>query len=239
LAIKEINYNNKIFNISYEIIKSNLKDNIIFLHGWGSNKEIMKKSFSKKFTKELKQIYIDLPGFGKSSNGYILSSDDYLNIISLFLKAIQIKPYIIMGHSFGGKIAVRLQPKLLILLSSAGIPKKKSLKTRTKIKIFKFLKPFAPKNLYKLFASKDVENMPHFMYETLKNVVNEDYKEYFKNYNGLALIFWGKNDKDTPLESGKKIANLIENSYFYQYNGNHFFFLNHSKNIVKRIEDFL
>jgi hypothetical protein len=36
-----------------------------------------------------------------------------------------------MGHSFGGKIAVRLQPKLLILLSSAGIPKKKSLKTRT------------------------------------------------------------------------------------------------------------
>ena len=39
----------------------------------------------------------------------------------------KIDEFSIVGHSFGGKVGVLLNPKELILLSSAGILKKKSL----------------------------------------------------------------------------------------------------------------
>jgi len=236
MALRKIRIDNKTFDISYEILNRDKERDLIVLHGWGSNKELMIGAFGK-FMKNFRHIYIDLPGFGKSSNTYSLTTNDYYNIIERFLKELDIKKEIIIGHSFGGKVALLLNPKLLVLLSSAGILTKKSLKTRAKIAVFKALKPFGGENLYKLFATKDVEGMSKNMYETLKNVVDEDFSENFKNFKNKALIFWGKEDTATPIESGKKISSLIENSLFYPMEGDHYFFLKHSKKISEKIEE--
>ena len=72
MASKSVIFNNKTFDISYEIINPSLKKDIIFLHGWGSNKDIMKNVFSP-YLKDFRHIYIDLPGFGKSPNEYELT----------------------------------------------------------------------------------------------------------------------------------------------------------------------
>jgi hypothetical protein len=60
--------------------------------------------------------------------------------------------------------------------------------------------------LSKLFRSKDVNTMSECMYGTFKNVVDEDFRKEFEQYDGNAIIFWGKSDTATSLESGKKIA---------------------------------
>ena len=236
MAIKEIVIDDKKFLISYEL--SNIKNskNIIFLHGWGSNKEIMKKAF-ESFFKDFKTVYIDLPGFGKSSNDYVLSTFDYAKIVEKFLEELKIEKDIIVGHSFGGKVATLLNPKLLVLLSSAGILEKKPLKVKIKIGLFKILKNFGGEKLRKFFVSDDAKSMSENMYETFKNVVNEDFSEIFKNYKGKALIFWGKNDKATSLESGKKISLYIKNNKFYELEGDHFFFMNSSKFIFQKIKE--
>ena len=70
MAIKQIKYSNKTFNISYEILNPRCKNTIVFLHGWGSNKEIMKQAFGE-FLKDYKHIYIDMPGFGKLSKSLL------------------------------------------------------------------------------------------------------------------------------------------------------------------------
>jgi len=236
LAVRKIEIDEKSFNISYEILNPNLENDLIFLHGWGSNKEIMKNSFGKLF-KDFRHIYIDLPGFGKSSSGYIMSSYDYAKVIEKFLSELNIKKDFILGHSFGGKIATLLNPKTLILLSSAGVVKQKSLKVRAKIAIFKLLKPLKPlnKSLYKLFATSDVKGMSREMYETLKVVVDEDFSEIFKNFTNRAFIFWGIKDSATPLSSGEKIHSLIKNSLFFPLDGDHFFFVNHKNFIEEQI----
>lgn len=234
MALKEIMYKDGTFKISYEIINPNLEPSILILHGWGSNKEIMKQAFLKEF-EGYKHIYVDMPGFGGSINEMILTTKDYGEIIKLFLEALKSKPLIAMGHSFGGKVATLLSVPYLVLLSSAGILTIKPWSIKLKIATFKLLKPLGMKRIRELFIAPDARSMSHEMYETFKNVVDEDFEEEFKKSKSRALCFWGIDDTATPLYTGEKIANLIENSKFYPLDGDHFFFLKHAKFIANEI----
>jgi pimeloyl-ACP methyl ester carboxylesterase len=234
LATFNISYKDVSFDISYLLANpSNKTQDIIFLHGWGSNKEIM-FIFKDYFTK-MRMVFIDMPGFGKSSNDMVLNTNDYANIINLFLKKKDFKKDIIIGHSFGGKVATLLNPNLLVLLSTSGILVSKPLIVKSKIIIFKLLKLLFFINLSKYFKSKDVENMPQNMYETFKNIVDEDFSNEFKNFKNNALILWGKEDTATPLWTGKKIKTLISKSTFIEYNGDHYFFMKNLKKIENDI----
>ncbi|BCD68296.1 alpha/beta fold hydrolase [Nitratiruptor sp. YY09-18] len=233
MARKEIEVDGKKFSLAYE--KEGRGPQLLILHGWGSNKEIMRQAFGGKG--EFEKIYLDLPGFGKSSNDYILTTHDYAKIVRSFLQAIDASPDIIFGHSFGGKVATLLDPKLLVLLSSAGIVEPKPLKVRAKITLFKLFKPFGGAKIRNLFVSNDAKNMPQNMYETFKNVVDEDFRSQFAAHKKRALIFWGKEDKATSLQSGEMIASLIENAKFYSLDGDHYFFLHYGDFIMKKVEE--
>ena len=230
MAVKEVKYGGKVYRISYETVNPAHKDVALFLHGWGANKEIMKKAFGAYF-KDFRHVYVDMPGFGASSMHGALATKDYAKIMKSFLDELGANPKIIFGHSFGGKVATLLNPEYLALLSSAGIVAKKPLWVRFKIALFKFLKLFGLGFLYKFFATKDVKGMSKTMYETLKNVVDEDFSSKFADFGGKAFIFWGEEDKATPLKSGERVSRLIKNSEFHALKGDHFFFLLHARYI--------
>ena len=236
MALKEIKYKDKTFKLSYEIINSTKKESLLILHGWGSNKEIMKQAFSKEL-KEYKHIYLDMPGFGASSNDMILTTKDYSQIVKLFLEILKTDPKIVMGHSFGGKVATLLNIPYLVLLSSAGVVTVKPWSVKVKIATFKLLKPLGFAKIRELFIAPDAKNMSHEMYETFKNVVDEDFESEFAKSQSRALCFWGIDDTATPLYTGEKIAGLIKNSKFYPLEGEHFFFLKHAKFIAFEIEN--
>ena len=237
MAIKNITWENKTFDISYEILNPSKEKVIIFLHGWGSNKEIMKQGFGN-YLKEYKHIYIDMPGFGNSSNNYILTTKNYANILEVFIKAI-IPNYnnltTIAGHSFGGKVATLLNPNRLVLLSSAGIIEDKSAQTLLTIRMAKIFNKCGLGKVTKLLRSSDVNMMSENMYETFKNVVDEDFSESFEKYSGEALLFWGEKDTATTLNSGKIIHKIIKNSKFHQYPSDHYFFLKYAEDISDKI----
>ncbi|MCF6331094.1 MAG: alpha/beta hydrolase [Sulfurimonas sp.] len=235
MAIKSIQYNKHTLDISYEIINPNAKVDIIILHGWGSNKGLMKKTFSP-YMDTFRHIYIDLPGFGGSTCNLTLQTKDYARIVELLMIHLNAQKDIIVGHSFGGKIAVLLNPSVLVLLSSAGIYWAKSLKIKSKIAIFKMMKIFGLANLKKYFVAEDAKNLNNSMYETFKNVVNEDFSLEFKNYRGKTLICWGDTDSATPLKSAHKINELIKDSVLEIYHGDHYFFMQYSDDISNKIE---
>jgi len=235
MAQKEIQYKEKLFKVSYEIVNPSQKQSLLILHGWGSNKEIMKQAFAKEL-KSYKHIYLDMPGFGASSNDMILTTQDYAKIVKEFLLAINAEPLVIMGHSFGGKVATLLAPSYLVLLSSAGVVTEKPWSVKVKIATFKFLKPLGMKKIRELFVAPDAQGMSHEMYETFKNVVDEDFESEFEKSKSRALCFWGIDDTATPLYTGEKIAGLIDDSQFFPMEGDHFFFLKHSNVIAKEIE---
>ncbi len=232
MAKKEILYEGRSYTIAYEMLNPTYSETIVFLHGWGSTKEIMKQAFGASFV-DYRHLYIDLPGFGASSIEVPINTHTYAAIVKKFLEACDIVPFSFFGHSFGGKVATLLKPSKLVLLSSAGIVIEKSLNVKFKIALFKLFKPLFPHSFYRFFASKDVEGMNQTMYEVLKKVVNEDFTEHFKQCRAEAFIFWGKEDRATPLKSGESIASLIPTNHFFALEGDHFFFIKKGKEIEK------
>lgn len=232
MASKRFDYNKINYNISYKLLNTSQKESILILHGWGANKELMESCFKDSF-KDFCHIYVDLPGFGNSSLQEPLDSFEVKDIVEKFLNEIKLNPKIIIGHSFGGKIATLLNPQILILLSSAGIVLPKRFTIRFKIGLFKILKKIGFGRFYRFFASNDVKNMNQTTYEMFKKVVNEDMSENFQKFKNIALIFWGKDDKATPVRAGEKIHSLIKNSKFFVCEGDHFFFINKADFIEK------
>lgn len=235
MASKIIEFAVEKITLGYDIVGDGAE--ILFLHGWGSNRELMKKAFAPYFA-GFRLIFVDMPGFGESDEPSVaFVTSDYEKIIREFTRAANLSPVAIVGHSFGGKVASLMKPDLLVLLSSAGIVTKKKLWTRVKIIAFKILKLIGLGRFYGLFATKDVAGMSRVMYETLKNVVNEDFSGIFARIKSRALIFWGNEDTTTPISSGKKIANLMENSEFFGLEGGHFFFMTNGEFIANIIKE--
>ncbi len=235
MAIKSIQYDKHTLDISYEILNPKAKVDLIVLHGWGSDKNLMKQSFASHMS-GFRHIYIDLPGFGNSTCNLALQTKDYARIIELLMIHINASKDIILGHSFGGKIALLLDPKVLVLVGSAGIYIPKSLKVKLKIMLFKTLKIFGIAKLRSLFVAEDAKALSEPMYQTFKNVVDEDFSDEFTSYTGKALLCWGKEDTATPLSSAQKIDELIKDSILEVYDGDHYFFMNSSENVSKKIE---
>ena len=235
MAIKQVQYHTSTLDISYEIINPHATVDLIVLHGWGSNKNLMKTSFSP-FMSGFRHIYIDLPGFGNSTCSLPLDTVDVARIVELFMIQINACKDIILGHSFGGKVALLLEPKVLVLVGSAGIFIDKPIKIKAKIALYKIIKFFGFSKFRSLFVAEDAKSLSEPMYQTFKNVVDEDFKDEFSKYSGKALLCWGKDDTATPLSSAEKINELIKDSTLNIYDGDHYFFMDEAEEVSKEVE---
>jgi len=235
MARRSLEYKGDIFEISYEVVHPAEKVDIVILHGWGSNKGLMKRSFSPYMT-GFRHIYIDLPGFGNSTAPCALTSYDVAAIMEIFFQETGIEKHIILGHSFGGKVALLLRPKLLVLVASAGIYMPKPLVVKGKIAFFKFLKIFGLSKFRSLFVAQDAKELSPEMYETFKTVVNEDMRDEFAKFPNKAALFWGREDTATPLESAHIMQELLKDATLEVYDGDHYFFMKHAKDISQKIE---
>ncbi len=235
MAIKSIQYKTHTFDISYEIHNPEAKINLIILHGWGSNKNLMKQTFSP-YMQGFRHIYIDLPGFGNSTCSTALNTADVSSIIELFLIHINASKDIILGHSFGGKVGLLLNPQVLVLVASAGIYIPKPLSIQAKIALFKVAKVVGLSKLRSAFVAEDAKTLSEPMYQTFKNVVDEDFEKEFEGYSGKALLCWGKEDTATPLSSAQKIDELIKDSTLKVYEGDHYFFMDKADDVSKEIQ---
>lgn len=235
MAVKSLQYKGITFSISYEIIHPMNSRDIIFLHGWGSSKTLMKQAFGNYLPK-FRHIYIDMPGFGASDSSIALTTEEYAAIIELLLSEIGARKEMIVGHSFGGKVATLLNPKFLVLIASAGILVPKPFKIRAKIALFKLLKVTGLTSLRSLFIAPDAKGMSEEMYQTFKNVVNEDFSDRFSAFKGKALLCFGKRDTATPLWTGEAIQKLITNSRLVAFDGDHYFLFQDGKKIADEIE---
>ncbi|MGM0534213.1 MAG: alpha/beta fold hydrolase [Campylobacterota bacterium] len=238
MAVKFVPYKGFEYKLSYSLHNPGGQKALLFLHGWGSNKEVMQQAFGTCFA-HYTHIYLDLPGFGRSNHGPALNTADYAAITKAFLQQFNYEFKAVFGHSFGGKVAVLLAPKNIVLLSSAGVIEPKAFRIKAKIALFKLLKPLGFAKLRRFFASKDAAGMDEAMYQTFKNVVDEDFTAAFAACTSKTLICWGSEDKATSLQSGRKIGDLIQDSRFCQMPGDHYFFLRRASEIEKEFHAFL
>jgi pimeloyl-ACP methyl ester carboxylesterase len=227
--------------------KRNKSAPLIFLHGW--SKEISKSKYQKLINllaKKYRVFYLDFPGFGNSAPPpKPWTVGDYTEFVSSFLKRLKIKKCILIGHSFGGRVAIKLANKYpnsvkkIILIDSAGV-ERKSFKVKTLITLAKLAPDFLKKSFSSFFGAKNFREASGVMKETLKLVVAENLEEEMKKMQKPALIVWGKDDQTTLLWQGKLIHQLINGSKFVVVNNaNHGLPWQKPKTLAKEILKFL
>lgn len=221
------------------------KNFILFLHGWGGS--IDSFFWTKNYFKEYSLIYVDFYGFGKSSEPtkpmYVV---DYATEIKKILNQYEIDSLVIVGHSFGGRVAIKFaylyqesyKNLKLLLIDSAGIKPKRTLAYHFKIFHYKFLKKRAKTNekarkKLSKFGSSDYKKLSSIMKQTFINIVNEDLSYEAKLINVQVVIIWGKNDKETKLYMAKKLNKFISGSKLYIFDkAGHFSYLDNKQEFL-------
>ena len=120
-------------NINYEFYDNESKINLVYLHGWGQNIQMM-MPIAKPFIKKYNVLIIDLPGFGDSAEpNEVWSIEDYSDMVYELTKELKMNNPILIGHSFGGKIslsfATKYKTKKLVLLACPYRVENKKLTT--------------------------------------------------------------------------------------------------------------
>ena len=143
-----------------------------------------------------------------------------------------VKKVILIGHSFGGMIAIKYAVKYpekidkLILTGAAGIKHKLTVKQKAfsilgkmgkSIFSLPVIKNFK-KPVYKIFSKiaqhrkKDYYSASSRMKEIMKNVLAEDITNCLDKIKTPTLLVWGREDMTTPLADGEIMKSKIPNS---------------------------
>lgn len=224
---------------------------VLFLHGWGGSTNSF-FGIAEKLSNDHKVIILDLYGFGKSKYpDVVLDSYEYAVQVFLFLKRKGVTKLSIVAHSFGGRIAILLASMFnitvdrLVLVGSAGIKPRHTLKYRYRVIKYKVAKYLVRKNLkdkqsLQKYGSDEYKKLDDLQKKGYVKIVNQDLKFSLKYIRSKTLVVWGVCDKTTPLYMAKKIQKGISGSKMYLYeNSGHFCYLENYLNFIHLLKSFL
>lgn len=240
-------YKYKGININYKDSGNKELSSIVYLHGWGQNIEMM-EPIAKPFKNKHRIIIIDLPGFGSSDEpDEVWSLEDYADMVHELLKSLGIKKTSMIGHSFGGKIAIVYASKYdverLILLAS---PFKVRIKKPTlKVKILKTAKKIPglsglAEAMKKRMGSVDYKSATPKMRDILVKHVNTDLTDIASKIKCPTFIIWGDRDEQVPVSDAYELESIIKDSGLTVYEGcTHYAYLERLSQTNAIIESFI
>ena len=218
----------QIGNIKTNYIQYGEGQDIVLLHGWGQNIEMMKPLGDKLV--DYRITILDLPGFGFTEEPKdIWTVKDYASYLDEFLKAVNVKKPILIGHSFGGRIAIyyaSCYPVTKVVLFGAPCvredtslsTKEKFLKSVKKLPGMNHLSDLAKKHI----GSADYRNATPMMRDILVQVVHQDLSEA------------------APLEDAKKLEKLLTDGGLVVLEGyTHYAYLEALPQVVRILKQFL
>lgn len=234
-----------------------MQKTLVCLHGWGGSSESFTELRAALDGSGIAILTPDLPGFGTEPEpAESWTTDDYVDWMEAWIKnrvesgKLKVEsgkslPIFLLGHSHGGRIALKLAYRQstanfplstfhfdhLFLCAAAGIkhPRHvkriigltlaKSGKALLAVPGLKSLQPLAKKMLYKLVRVHDYEKATPLMRETLIRVSQEDLRPILKDIRVPTDIFWGKDDRMTPFSDALLMQKSIPNSTLLAFDG--------------------
>lgn len=232
-------------NIKLKYIVEGEGKDLVLLHGWGQNKEMM-LALLNILKDDFKVYAFDIPGFGMSSKpNKVFSVYDYAHFFNKVFKQLKIKKPMMVGHSFGGKISLVYASlfeidSMVLLAPTAFKQSNKTLKT----KVLKWLKKLPLLNIFselakKYIGSNDYKKADGIMREILVNTVNNDISLDLQKINVPTVFIFGTNDEAVSLNEAKKMEELVKDSaLIIQEGGTHYAyleFISQTANIIKSL----
>lgn len=215
--------------------------NVVLLHGWGQNIEMM--DYVGKYLENAKVTIFDLPGFGKSEElDYSMNVEEYADWLKEALDILSIDNPILIGHSFGGRVAIKYASKYptskLILLATPIIRHRH--KPTLEERLYKVVKktPLA-EYFRKRIGSADYNNATPIMRETLVKAVNEDLLADAIKVNAPTIFLAGIEDTAVSLGDTYAAINQMKDAAVIKQYGTHYAYLENLDQTCAVINEFI
>lgn len=206
---------------------------IVFGHGWGRDHQDF-ISVAELLSSAAYIVMLDFPGFGNSPRpSAAWGTQEYAIATRSFLeKELGITRYIWVGHSFGGRVGLRLcamsdsPVEHLFIVAGAGVKRPDTLASRIRRTWrgwnFRRHKARARNQLElieleKTYGSRDyVQSREIGMRDIFIETVEEDQSEMVKAITCPTTLLYGSRDTETPPDVGKMLHRLIEHSTYLE-----------------------
>lgn len=222
----------------YEMYRAHNQGTVVlFLHGWGGDL----KSFAGAY-KSITDLGVSCVNFAfpkKVPEGWGVY--EYAACVRDFIIEQGIDLPIIVGHSFGGRIAIILAAqgiaKKIVLVDSAGLKPKFSIKKKIRIARYHH-RVKCGKSLDGL-GSTDYNNVEKCMRGVFVRIVNTHLDRLLPYIKCETLIFWGKRDADTPPYMAKRLKRGIKNSTLVMTDGGHYSYIDSPYRFIDQLKNFI
>jgi pimeloyl-ACP methyl ester carboxylesterase len=190
---------------------------ILALHGWGRTH----RDFDRVLAEGPPSAAIDLPGFGATpAPSTRLCTDDFARILEPVLDEVS-DSVVLVGHSHGGRVALRLaarRPERVSALVLVGAPvlvrldrprPSRALRARkalTKVGLFSEERLEAYRQAH---GSADYRAAQGVMRDTLVTVINESFEADLEALTCPVRLVWGSEDHDVPVSIAERAIALI------------------------------
>jgi pimeloyl-ACP methyl ester carboxylesterase len=203
-------------------------DPVLLLHGWG----VRVSSQSLAGIQEVlagthRAVALDLPGFGWSERpAAVWGVAEYARHVAGFLDTLGIPRAAVLGHSFGGRVAIRLAAEhaarvcRLVLVASAGIRPPRSARYYVRVGLVKGVRRLFGLPVWGRLGARVIARVTErvgsrdyraagAMRPILVKVVNEDLAPMLPAIQAPTLILWGDRDQEVPRAAMDRMAQGI------------------------------
>ena len=199
---------------------------VVMLHGWARSSADFARLGEVAVAHGADVLNFDLPGFGVSPPpNSPWGSSDYAQAvagaIAEHLQGRDRQDFFLLGHSFGGRVALALaatSPVGLKEVFVAGVPLFRSAKPAKPRLGYRILRKAAnlslvPKETLERYrdrhGSADYRNAQGMMRSIFVRVVNEDYYDFLSAIDVPCHLLWGELDSAAPLSQAKRALGLL------------------------------
>lgn len=147
----------------------------------------------------------DFRGMGASAPlSEAWSVGDYAEDTRALLRRLDISGARLVAHSFGGRVALKLlsapDPPFsrALLTGCAGIPPRRGVRYRARVRAYRFVRRFAPRFAERRFGSAEYRSLSPVQRESFKKIVNEDLSPCLPAIRMPVLYVFGEKDRQTP-----------------------------------------
>jgi pimeloyl-ACP methyl ester carboxylesterase len=193
---------------------------IVALHGWGRT-----GADFAPIVAGLDAVAVHFPGFGTAEPPpEVWGSHEYAELVAEAIRPFA--PVVVVGHSFGGRVAVRLAanyPNLVSALVLTGVPLVRLAPTSKPVLSYRLVRWLSSKrivpasvleNQKRKHGSADYNAAQGVMRDILVKVVNENYDDDLARVTAPVHMVWGENDTAAPMPAGDAASRLIPNATF-------------------------
>ena len=236
----------KIDNVEVNYIQYGEGSDVLLLHGWGQNIQMM-RPLGDNLCSNHRITIIDFPGFGESSEPPVAwSVRNYAVLVEKLVEKLNIKKPTVIGHSFGGRVAIYFSADnpidKLVLFGSPCMKEKEEL--TLSVRILKKIKKLPGMDKFGDFmkqyiGSPDYRAASPIMRQTLVNVVNEDLASFARRIGEPTLLIWGEHDEAVPVEEARELEKIMIDAALIVLPGTHYAYLENLGQVINILNSFI